>query len=86
MAQKMLALRNKSQDSVVALLSEKVSPEIQTERFNICLSCTNFNELLQNCKLCGCFMRVKTWMPEQKCPIDKWSATTGPQAPNKDVE
>lgn len=84
MAQKMMELRNKAQDSSVALLTEKVGPEIQIARFGICTSCPEFNEILQNCKLCGCFMRVKTWMPEQKCPVDKWHAVSGPLAPKKE--
>lgn len=72
MAQKMKEMRNKSQDAAVVLLTEKVTPEVQAARFNICVSCSEFNEILQNCNLCGCFMRVKTWMPNQKCPVDKW--------------
>lgn len=50
----------------------KVSDEIQKERFDICLDCENLKPTINQCQICGCFMNIKTWMPNQKCPIDKW--------------
>jgi len=50
----------------------KVSDEIQKERLNICLDCKHLKPTINQCQLCGCFMNMKTWMPDQKCPIDKW--------------
>lgn len=51
----------------------KVSPEIQKARYDICLGCEKLYKPTSTCRLCGCFMQLKTWMPEQSCPIDKWS-------------
>lgn len=52
----------------------KVSPEIQKERMDTCLACEKLYKPTSTCKVCGCFMQVKTWLPEVKCPIDKWPA------------
>jgi hypothetical protein len=53
-------------------LKNKVPEKIQQERFSICLSCPYLEPVSNRCKKCGCFMGVKTWMMNQKCPIDKW--------------
>lgn len=50
----------------------KVSPEIQKERYDICLSCDKLYKPTSSCRVCGCFMQIKTWMPEQACPLGKW--------------
>lgn len=50
----------------------KVSPEIQKERYDICLGCDKLYKPTSSCRVCGCFMQLKTWMPEQRCPLDKW--------------
>jgi len=59
-----------------AVSGEKVSPEIREERYNTCLSCEHLFQPTQSCKKCGCFVRVKTWLPSQYCPIRKWEAIT----------
>ena len=40
-------------------------------RMEICQSCDNLNEM-KFCKLCGCFMPLKTKMFSQTCPANKW--------------
>lgn len=50
----------------------KVSDEIQKERFDICLACPKLYKPTRTCKLCGCFMQIKTYMANQECPIGKW--------------
>lgn len=50
----------------------KVSPEIQKERYDICLGCDKLYKPTSSCRVCGCFMQLKTWMPEQRCPLNKW--------------
>ena len=50
----------------------KVSQAVQEERYNICLSCPKFYMPTRSCKVCGCFMQIKTWMANQECPIGKW--------------
>lgn len=53
-------------------LAEKVSPEVRESRYNICLSCEKLYAPTKTCRLCGCFMNIKTWMPNQNCPVNKW--------------
>lgn len=42
------------------------------DRMKICLQCEHFLKITKQCKKCGCFMPIKTRMPQQKCPVDKW--------------
>jgi len=65
---------------------EKVPEEIQIKRMDICRSCEYLYTKTDTCKLCGCFMGVKTWMATQECPKKKWRAISGPQSAlnNKD--
>jgi len=51
----------------ITLLDEQRDSRLET-----CRACENFISLSSQCKLCGCFMKAKTWLPEAKCPIDKW--------------
>lgn len=55
-----------------AFLSRKVSAEIQKTRFDICKSCEHLYTPTNTCKKCGCFMGVKTWIEDVKCPVNKW--------------
>lgn len=55
-----------------AFLKNKVSDEIQKQRYDICVSCPHLNMDSNRCKICGCFMGVKTYMPNEQCPINKW--------------
>lgn len=50
----------------------KVPSEVREERLNTCLDCEELFRPTNTCKMCGCFMDIKTWMPSQKCPMDKW--------------
>jgi rubrerythrin len=50
----------------------KVPEEVQAERFSKCEGCEKLYRPTYTCKVCGCFMKVKTWMPSQACPIGKW--------------
>lgn len=51
-----------------------VSPEIKEKRWKICQDCNHLYRPTSNCKLCGCFMQIKTGLAGQKCPINKWLA------------
>lgn len=53
-----------------------VDVSIRTERLSICESCEKFNPKIRNCRMCGCFMDLKTWLPKQKCPMNKWGVVT----------
>lgn len=72
--QKMAELRESTEDSAINLLNNKVSPEIQQERYDICQACDKLYKLTDTCKVCGCFMKVKTHLPRQSCPLKKWLA------------
>jgi hypothetical protein len=41
------------------------------ERLAICQSCGYYTSL-SRCQLCGCFMLVKTKLPNAKCPAGHW--------------
>lgn len=70
---KLKSLADASQDSMIDTVKHiKVPPEIQEARYNICLECDKLYFPTSTCKVCGCFMKFKTWMPGQKCPLNKW--------------
>lgn len=54
------------------MIPDKVDSETQKKRFDICLACDKIFMPTHTCKVCKCFMRIKTWMPNAKCPIGKW--------------
>lgn len=65
-------LKNKLQIKSDQLVSSiKVSEETRNERLAICKSCEYLHQT-QFCKLCGCFMPVKTYIPISECPKKKW--------------
>ena len=41
------------------------------QRMEICKKCVFFTKY-KFCKMCGCFMPVKTKIPFMKCPAEKW--------------
>lgn len=50
-------------------------PSIQIERLKICNDCEHVrlkNTLYKRCAECGCFLRPKTKLLYQECPIGKW--------------
>ena len=42
------------------------------DRMKICLQCEHFLKMTKQCKKCGCFMVIKTRLPNATCPIGKW--------------
>jgi hypothetical protein len=51
---------------------EKVMPEQQDIRMEICKSCPELIQLTKTCKKCGCFMEAKTKLAHASCPLEKW--------------
>lgn len=49
-----------------------VEPTEANRRFDMCKQCDLFIESKQMCSKCGCFMKYKTMLLTEKCPIDKW--------------
>lgn len=48
------------------------SPYQEQERYGMCESCEHFRQKTKQCKLCGCFMKMKVKLLEAECPIGKW--------------
>ena len=48
-----------------------VSPDVYETRLGICNKCEQY-AFTGNCKKCGCFMAMKAWLNEKKCPMGKW--------------
>lgn len=49
-----------------------VDPDEAARRFAICGDCDYFRHSDQRCSLCGCYMRFKTRLRSQNCPVGKW--------------
>ena len=49
----------------------KTQKEIAEYRMNICNKCSELNNL-KICKVCNCYMPLKTSMIPVRCPIGKW--------------
>jgi hypothetical protein len=67
----------KAKEDLIQSASEQmkklvVSDEQREARFDICKSCDYYFSPTTNCKLCGCFMSAKTYLPESECPLKKW--------------
>jgi hypothetical protein len=46
------------------------SPQVQQKRLQTCATCEHFTGM--RCKICGCFVQVKSRMLSEDCPIGKW--------------
>lgn len=42
------------------------------ERIKICEGCPELFKPTYSCKQCGCFVRVKSYLATQECPLGKW--------------
>jgi hypothetical protein len=51
---------------------EDVPNETYSNRMKICISCDNFIRMTSQCKKCGCFMHLKSKLPNASCPIGLW--------------
>jgi hypothetical protein len=50
----------------------RVSEKIIETRMQVCTGCKSFKKQIKVCKECGCFMPLKTMLPNAECPIGKW--------------
>ena len=53
-----------------------VPKEIYEDRMSICKGCVYYSSILGNCKICTCFMKVKSRIAAQECPKGYWQKTT----------
>ncbi len=51
----------------------RVTDRIKQERLATCGNCQHFNEPTKQCRLCGCFMEIKTSFSNMKCPEGYWT-------------
>ena len=42
------------------------------ERYKMCEACPHFQPTMKRCRLCGCFMKLKTKIMFAECPEGKW--------------
>ena len=52
--------------------SPKSPEELSAYRLEICKGCEFYRAKTNQCKKCGCFMKLKTTLAHAKCPIGKW--------------
>jgi len=52
-----------------------VSEEVQRERMEICKKCPNLDKKWKFCKICNCFMPLKTKLRWAECPEEtpRWT-------------
>ena len=62
-----------------------VSDEVYKDRIAICKSCNKYLSLLGNCKICGCFMKVKARLASMECADKpkKWQKTSKIETPEE---
>lgn len=58
-------------DNEEYFVKDELGKTDRQKRIEICKHCENLNNLYF-CKLCNCFMPIKTWMKYKSCPIEKW--------------
>ena len=46
--------------------------ELSRERLEVCRTCEKLFKPTMTCKACGCFLKAKTLMRDQTCPMGKW--------------
>jgi hypothetical protein len=68
----MSTLRKIAVDILKGKLPAEASDDLAKERLKVCDECEFFGRLLRQCKLCGCFMDLKSKLLEAECPADKW--------------
>ena len=54
--------------------NKRTSEEIYQERMDICNGCEFLFTPTKTCKMCGCFMELKTRINDAYCPLRKWNA------------
>ena len=49
-----------------------VDPENSKRRLDVCKECPKYIKLSTQCKICLCFMPLKTKLNMSECPMGKW--------------
>ena len=49
-----------------------ISKQRYKKRMLTCIKCDHYDESLNRCKKCGCFLILKAALKITKCPENKW--------------
>ena len=49
-----------------------ISEADKEKRLSICKSCEFFDAAQERCAKCGCYLKIKTYLKAEKCPINRW--------------
>lgn len=49
-----------------------IAKEAQEIRQSTCNTCPSHDSTANRCNECGCFLQLKTYLPDEKCPAGKW--------------
>jgi hypothetical protein len=72
MTEKRVTGKNVSPLDFLKATTSYASPQQQNDRYSICESCEYLRQKTKQCKLCGCFMKMKVKLLEAECPAGKW--------------
>jgi len=50
----------------------KLIQDLVDARLDICKNCEFYRARTNQCKKCGCFMKLKATLENAKCPLGKW--------------
>lgn len=67
--------KEKNGSTPLDLLNPKTKPvdeQVSNNRMDICIECPELIKITNQCKKCGCFMKLKTQIESSKCPLGKW--------------
>jgi len=59
-----------------------VKDEVYQERIALCRECVYYFKPTGNCKICGCFMKIKSRISSMSCPKKHWTATNKIENPD----
>lgn len=51
---------------------DRSDKDLIESRLAICRECPYFRASTEQCRKCGCFMKLKTTLQRAKCPVGKW--------------
>ena len=57
---------------MVELIPKSEEIPLSQKRYDICQSCEYFFKPSKQCRVCFCFMNIKTKLKNAKCPKNKW--------------
>lgn len=48
------------------------SADKASKRKDVCKACEQYRRALDQCKVCGCIISIKTRLNDTSCPLGKW--------------